>query len=1221
MKRFFLFLIILTVVGENCLANKSNQAVSDSLFAKGVELYNLNRYEYAIPLFRESDRIDKAILDSASNRRDYSSMWMASCLYLLGDSITAQNIDPEFYKFKPIDRRLTVQSDSLSALGMKYYANEDYDNAIRCISECANIERKVTGEKHPWYANSLFLLGNSKINNGEPYGIADIEKYCEIISMNYPENSIQYILALKDLVEGYAEVGNNEDAIKIGNKSLSIIEKSFGKSCMQYLSILEQLSYCHYNSNNFYKAIEITQLILSIREQMLGKINSEYVLSLSNLAEYYNTIGNYHEAIKCANDNLAICEQLFGKRHQTYASHLLNLARYNSSASNFLYAITLETEALDIYLETIGKNNSEYASGLMQLASDYSATCNYSLAIQFGLEAVHIQELNFGKEHPYYAGALATLANIYVGYGNYSEALRIGIEALNIRGNKYGTNNLLYAKSLYDIALHNSLLGNYTEALRLGNKALDIRQKLLGKSHPDYAQSLTALASYNLCLGNLQEAINQYMLALKTYEITYGKSSPIYAECLLYLAFAHSKICNYREAINIAKEVIGIIEDTLGNHIIYSQALTCLSACNLALGNFQEAFKFEEKAVKQTKLLLGEENPIFVNQLASLTICAFCNNDLDQVYELTKKTNLLESRIIQNLFANLTSFERRNTWNVWKLWFEQIIHWLAYKTQSEVMDSNGYDAILLAKGVLLSSEREFAEIIKNSNDPIVISIFNDLQNTRSLLYKRYEEPITEITLNTDSLENIAQKYELELLEKSKVYGDFTHNMIITWREVRQKLKPKDVAIEFVSFPALHDSIIYAAYVIKPDMSTPRMVSLFETKQLEKIPVSKYYSSKDLSSLVWGNLYDYLENADNVFFAPSGEFYNIAIESLPDLKGEGLISDNRKIHRLSSTRELALIKDNYNMRDVALYGGLKYDTDVKTMANDAARYPNIITRDFQLYNLTDSLGLRAGVSYLPATMTEVKNIDKSFRLKSITPRIFTDTIGTELSFKALSGKSINLMHIATHGFYWTQQEVRRLSNIDFLKFGAEIPKYEEDKALTRSGLLFTGANIALRGKPLPDNVQDGILTAQEIAQLDLRGLDMVVLSACQTGLGEVTGDGVFGLQRGFKKAGANSILMSLWKVDDKATQMLMTRFYEHFLSGKTKQESLKLAQNFIRDYEEEIEITDESNMTASQRRKNERMDNSQTDSSVKKAKVKPFEDPKYWAAFILLDALD
>ena len=147
---------------------------------------------------------------------------------------------------------------------------------------------------------------------------------------------------------------------------------------------------------------------------------------------------------------------------------------------------------------------------------------------------------------------------------------------------------------------------------------------------------------------------------------------------------------------------------------------------------------------------------------------------------------------------------------------------------------------------------------------------------------------------------------------------------------------------------------------------------------------------------------------------------------------------------------------------------------------------------------------------------------------------------------------------------------------------------EDKALTRSCLMLAGATIALNGQHLPDGVDDGILTAKEISKMDLRGADLVVLSACQTGIGEIKGDGVFGLQRGFKKAGVQSILMSLWKVDDEATMLLMTQFYKNLTSevGMNKHEALKQAQKYVREYD-----------------------------GMK------YQDPYYWASFILLDAID
>lgn len=329
----------------------------------------------------------------------------------------------------------------------------------------------------------------------------------------------------------------------------------------------------------------------------------------------------------------------------------------------------------------------------------------------------------------------------------------------------------------------------------------------------------------------------------------------------------------------------------------------------------------------------------------------------------------------------------------------------------------------------------------------------------------------------------------------------------------------------------------------------------------------------------------LKGIKNVYFAPAGQLHNIAIEHLPS-SDSTFIAEQINFYRLSSTRQLVMIKDKSHIKEAVLYGGLKYDADTTALVVENKKYTDI-PRDLNIQHTfyPDSLNLRDGAKYLPATKIEAEQIKQALENTRLQPALYMDLRGTEESFKALSGKNISMLHIATHGFYWTETEARQTKDLDFLMMGDNNQsRYVEDKALTRSGLLLSGANIALKGNPLPEGLEDGILTAKELAGLDLRGLDLVVLSACQTGLGEITGDGVFGLQRGFKKAGANTLLMSLWKVDDNATQLLMTQFYKNLLAGKSKFESLREAQKYVRDYEVEIETTPDKRWQSEARQK-------------------------------------
>ena len=224
-----------------------------------------------------------------------------------------------------------------------------------------------------------------------------------------------------------------------------------------------------------------------------------------------------------------------------------------------------------------------------------------------------------------------------------------------------------------------------------------------------------------------------------------------------------------------------------------------------------------------------------------------------------------------------------------------------------------------------------------------------------------------------------------------------------------------------------------------------------------------------------------------------------------------------------------------------------------------------------------------------TKEEILGISKVLSNSGIENELFSGRTGTEESFKSLSGKDINIIHLATHGMYVSQIDaLKKREEQNFVFISSDEGKYsvQNDMSLTRSALVMSGGNKLLRRESISLKEDDEILTALEISNLEFKELDLVVLSACQTALGDVDSEGVYGLQRGFKKAGANTILMSLDKVDDEATKILMVEFYRNLMSGKTKHQSLKDAQKYLRQ-----------------------IDNGK------------YDKPEYWASFILLDGLN
>lgn len=532
--------------------------------------------------------------------------------------------------------------------------------------------------------------------------------------------------------------------------------------------------------------------------------------------------------------------------------------------------------------------------------------------------------------------------------------------------------------------------------------------------------------------------------------------------------------------------------------------------------------------------------------------------EYEMAYEADKKYFEMAKQYISANFPYLIDWQREAIWSPIQSHLFNYIS-AASETNSPLYLKLTYNSLLLGKGLLLQSTNNISEAIRQSQDIELLQLHNQLQSEKNkLLRTESVQEITDIRTAINSL----QRLELNRLTKTDVLQDMFD---LDWTYVRDALKEDEIAIEFISFPT-KDCISYAALAINNNSSEPICVPLFNDKELIKLSSKNNegfaYENPELYRLIWEPLAKYvIKDAQTVYFAPDGILHKLALESLVDQQGK-LASDKWNLYRLTSTREIVhnLPKDQY--KTAALFGGLKYSMTVE--------------------DLEDVAQLRSGVDYLAKTKDEVLDIQDLLGRSSVTCLVRTDELGTEEAFKDLSSKEVNILHLATHGFFWSESEEKEYNNLQFKSLLTG--KDNKESALLRSGLMLSGANVTLEGKKVSDYIEDGILTAQEISSLDFGKMDLVVLSACQTGLGEISGDGVFGLQRGFKLAGVQALLMTLWKVNDTATQLLMTEFYKQMLQGNSKNVALKNAQKIVRTNPE-------------------------------------FKNPEYWAGFVLLDGLN
>lgn len=536
---------------------------------------------------------------------------------------------------------------------------------------------------------------------------------------------------------------------------------------------------------------------------------------------------------------------------------------------------------------------------------------------------------------------------------------------------------------------------------------------------------------------------------------------------------------------------------------------------------------------------------------------------------------------VYSIFQFLSTDERTNFWKHFESYLP-MLNLMLYDAGEEANYGTVYDNLLLAKGLLLRTSNRIKNAIYTSNNEENIKSYEKLLNLKKQLSAE-NDSLTIINLKSD-----IYKLDKSLTQNVSEYAQFCKG--VGWRDVRDKLGSNDLAVEFCNIPiicrtdslqSIYEEPRYCAVVLKKDMENPIIIPLFNESFLGNCESDELMDTDFLFNNIWLRFSCVLQGVENIYFAAEGELHRIGVEYALMPNGKRM-NEAYNIYRLSSTRELVDATVNRPICNALLYGGLQYDIDEQSLVAKSRSYE---AHRFTTSRAVEIDGLRYGVSYLPGTKAEVTSIDTLLQEAGVKSSLYMGEDGTEESFyMAASSQKYDILHLATHGFFWTHSDAGKKSYVSFLKNFTGTKLSEEDKSLRRSGLVFSGANLCLQGIKLPDDVEDGVLTAKELSDMNLGDVNLVVLSACQSGLGDAFGEGVFGLQRGFKLAGAKSLLMTLWKVDDKATQLLMTEFYRQLLNGKSKTESLRIAQQLVRSYAE-------------------------------------YQDPQYWAGFILLDALN
>ncbi|MCA0237141.1 MAG: CHAT domain-containing protein [Bacteroidetes bacterium] len=958
-------------------------------------------------------------------------------------------------------------------------------------------------------------------------------------------------------------------------ESKSIREKVLGKGHVEYANVLFSLGLLYFDMAK-YKESELYYLeCLTLYKINLGEEHALYISTLNNLANVYYQTSLYKKSESLYLEVLALREKTIGKNHPNYIKTLNTLSRVYNAMEDYEKSESLGIEALNLSEKTLGKNSPSYGQSLNLLAHLYWEMGFYEKAERFCIESMSIVEKVIGKQDLDYFSGMVLLGNIYNDTGQYQKAESIYLESLIIIDQSFGKSHPYFAAILNNLSVLYWKLGNYKKSETLLLESIGIIDTYLGKENIDYAKNINNLANLykEMCLCDKSEKL--YAESREIYYKIFGKDNTNYAISLFNLASLYlTCTIDYIKAESLCLESKQILEK-LPNHENgdYAMILNNLGNLYREIGKYEASKSCYLDAKRIVEKSIGVINPFYATVSNNLACLYWKLNDLGKTSSFVVESSTLNQEILMRSIFHLSQQELNDYLKTFSVNQARALSFsqTTYNTQSI---QTALDNTLFFKGFLLNSSNQIKRLA--TTDSLTTEKYNLLKSYGRRLAAEYSKSIADRdSIRVADLEEKSNTLEKELVRTVAGFGEALKQ--VHWQDVQAALQPGEAAIEFVHYqfhnPDPQDSIMYAAFVQLPGARQPVFIPLFEERQLNALIQKRSLARKGyakslyeiapsentpaLYRLLWQPLEKELEGVNTIYFSPSGLLHRINLSAIPSSgvrKEDGIslptLGDKYNLVQLGSTRQVAVpLRFATSKKDAVLFGGIRYDMDTTAFAQANRSVSTDSTRGLTLFSYSDST-LRGGAwSYLSGTDKEVNELDPLLQKNGFQTTTLKGYAASEEAFKNIgkNASSPRILHLATHGFFFEDPKIKADSRT-ILSDQEPVFKISEHPMI-RSGLVLAGGNYAWKtGKSVHPDMEDGILTAYEISQMNLSGTELVVLSACETGLGDIKGnEGVFGLQRAFKIAGAKYLVMSLWPVDDQKAVDFMNTFYRHWLT--------------------------------------------------------------------------
>jgi CHAT domain-containing protein len=1040
------------------------------------------------------------------------------------------------------EKTKNLENDALAILNLKSLPKNHMTNAtvLKFLYDIAIAEKRYV--------------------NAESY----LNQYADLKKELCGENSPQFHLAKLDLANFYLDYTNKiEEAGKIYEESyIKNVSKQIGVQHKDMLDILNHQA-VYYELTDHYDLASKT--LIEARKAVQEKFRNDdilYAAELNHIAELQLKLGEYDLAEKNLNTSLEIIDLKDNRSkreyYPTYIDAVETQAKLFGIKGMFDEAIDNLDKSKSLFKKADVPLEGSELSAAEELASLYILLGKFSDANKLLNTQIPEYERIYGRSSLRLIEPLVNAGRISLAKGDYTEAERIATRANQIAVKIYGDNSTKTAptqKLLSDIYYN---LGDYDKARDNVIKALNSQEKQFGRNHIEVAKSLSQLALIRFHKGDNRKEVEKLMIEAQTImadKLT--KTNPQYAEILKNVAVLYISEKRFDAAFNALTIAEGIWRSKTGSktNINSASIYTLTGDVYYQLKNYKRAEDFYNQGKEIYEKFFSTNHPEYVKILSKLAKVYYMQKDYKRSKKLIEESLGNYENFIKQNFPALSEREKAKYWNTIKGDFE-FYNTLAFSNLEDFRDLSGkvYNYQLLTKALLLSSSIKIRERILNSTDEELKLQYNNWVQKKEMLtlaLSMSPAQLTENGIDPTGLQQEIERLEKELSEKSELFGQSFDNKRITFDDVRKSLKPNEVAIEMVRYRyfnhTLTDSVIYAALYLKSDISKPKVIMLKDGKKMET-RYFKFYRNAITGKIpdtyshgvFWKPISDEIGQASTVYLSADGIYNQINLEAIPT-PDQRYVIDNANIVLVSNTKDLFLRK--VKSRSTA-------------SENTASMFGN------PTFYLTASAADQS-ISALPGTEKEVSQLQFMLKQKGYLTSQYVEKSATEEKIKEIS--NVKILHLATHGFYKPSAQVSMEQEME----GNEALLVQNP--MMRNGLLLKGAGDLMDKTDYNYNMESGILTAQEAMSLNLDKTDLVVLSACETGLGDLeAGEGVMGLQRAFLVAGAKVLIMSMFKVDDEATQKLMLKFYQKWLNSNNMRQSFIDAKKELRlDYPEPI----------------------------------------------------